>query len=415
MTHYPTTFLSLIGLALGGLSMACAEDTGKAPGAKNLSTKMDTLNQAETSQPGIVLTGYADIGYIYNFVDTQGVVTARPYGSDQGAKGDFSVHQVKLVLEKALNEDNDLQTGFRLDLWAGEDAADFSGNTGGGALDGDSLYVQQAFLQLRIPVGNGLDLWIGKWQQPLGFETEERATNLNITGGYSALGDPGGTIGVLGIYPLHEQWELLFGLMNGSGADDHFGLGGEDDGAALTGQIRYASQSGNYHEALGVYYAWDGDPGYNANDTSVTGLNLCGDWAPILTNDKLLFAYNVTWIHMDSFAPGSGDSDYLGIGVYAKYLLTNALSIATRAEYAYTDDNQFLDLTGGLARAPNLGSNDLWSWTATLGFDVFDNVLLRAEYRLDWGNDLVNVSPGTLPFHSEDIAHTIAFEAVYSF
>jgi hypothetical protein len=35
------------------------------------------------------------------------------------------------------------------------------------------------------------------------------------------------------------------------------------------------------------------------------------------------------------------------------------------------------------------GTN-LWEYTLTAGFNVIDNLLLRAEYRMDWGSNIVS-------------------------
>ena len=38
----------------------------------------------------------------------------------------------------------------------------------------------------------------------------------------------------------------------------------------------------------------------------------------------------------------------------------------------------------------------LWEYTLTAGFNVIDNLLLRAEYRMDWGaNSTQNSQPNT--------------------
>ncbi|MEM9299076.1 MAG: outer membrane beta-barrel protein, partial [Bacteroidota bacterium] len=106
----------------------------------------------------------------------------------------------------------------------------------------------------------------------------------------------------------------------------------------------------------------------------------------------------------DFNAGRSNDSEYFGTGLYTKYLLTDIISIAGRAEYMHTDDQNIVGLTA------NPSANNLWSLTGTLSFNLLDNLLLRAEYRVDIGND-VAVS-GTA---SDDVVHTIATQAVYSF
>ena len=51
-------------------------------------------------------------------------------------------------------------------------------------------------------------------------------------------------------------------------------------------------------------------------------------------------------------------------------------------------------------------------YTITAGFHLIDNVLIRAEYRLDWGNNLVG-TPGARS--SSGPAQYAGAEVVYSF
>ena len=59
----------------------------------------------------------------------------------------------------------------------------------------------------------------------------------------------------------------------------------------------------------------------------------------------------------------------------------------------------------------------LWEWTLTAGFNVIDNLLIRAEYRLDWGDNSVNNGDtGSSNFNaSSGPAHYAGAEIVYSF
>jgi hypothetical protein len=69
------------------------------------------------------------------------------------------------------------------------------------------------------------------------------------------------------------------------------------------------------------------------------------------------------------------------------------------------------------------GANiDWWEYTLTAGFNVIDNLLIRAEYRLDWGNNSVNnFDTGTNGVNlfnastSSGPAHYAGAEVVYSF
>jgi hypothetical protein len=72
----------------------------------------------------------------------------------------------------------------------------------------------------------------------------------------------------------------------------------------------------------------------------------------------------------------------------------------------------------------NQSGMDLWEYTITAGFNVIDNLLIRAEYRLDWGNNSVygskdnqgaNQNETVVDSVSSGPAHYAGAEVVYSF
>ena len=151
--------------AVASLSLA---DSG--PEASATDTKKIVQNNfVETAQKGVKLSGYVDAGYSYNFVGNgnQSTVNSRAV-TDSAARGDFNLYAFKVALEKALTSENKAQAGFRADVIIGEDAnylksRDSSNNTPVGGtpnsntntdMDSNSLFLEQAYAQFRIPVGN---------------------------------------------------------------------------------------------------------------------------------------------------------------------------------------------------------------------------------------------------------------------
>ncbi|NBS54945.1 hypothetical protein EBT23_05205, partial [bacterium] len=172
--------------AVASLSLA---DSGPEASAKD-TKKMVQNNFVETAQKGIKLSGYVDAGYSYNFAgsgsvlpagQTSGGVTGAPgtvnsrFGSDTASQGDFNLYAVKLALEKALTSENKAQAGFRTDVMIGEDAQYFNNrdSQGNGGVsnyeqNSSSLFLEQAYVSIRAPVGNGWDFKVGKFVSILG-------------------------------------------------------------------------------------------------------------------------------------------------------------------------------------------------------------------------------------------------------
>ncbi|NJK91650.1 MAG: outer membrane beta-barrel protein [Blastochloris sp.] len=395
---------SLLILPLLNLSSLQADST------KNLDKVLEDAIYLETTTPQVHLSGYVDAGYIYNFTGTAAPQSS--YGTDTNAQGEFNLNAVKLVLEKALSEENSFQAGFRVDLMLGEDAGALGANTAA-AGSSDTFYLQQAHVLIRLPLGNGLDLQVGKFGSILGYEADERPANLNITQGFNASLDPGPSVGILASYPLNEQISLIGGLINGNGQDSNVGLDNEGDGYALTGGLSLTHPSAKAETQLTYHYAPWGDSGFaQVEDESLLGLNWWGNWSPLCCNDKLLLAFNASaWFANDFNTPGAGGNDdsssFYTAALYAKYQFNSLFSLAGRTEYAHNDDNNLLALPGR-----SIGfSDDVFSWTTTAGFNLTEELLFRLEYRADLGTSVISDANGL----SGDTAHRASAQVVYTF
>ena len=145
----------------------------------------------ETAKKGVVLSGYVDASYSYNangggtasgWNGTPGPIRTHAFDVDSN---DFNVNQIKLALEKALPEENTWAAGFRVDLMFGEDVKYLTGaGENDPGLGNDTVLVEKAYLQFRVPVGNGLDFKFGKFVSLLGYEVIETPANLNGSRGY---------------------------------------------------------------------------------------------------------------------------------------------------------------------------------------------------------------------------------------
>ncbi|HEY8965517.1 MAG TPA: outer membrane beta-barrel protein, partial [Candidatus Methylacidiphilales bacterium] len=151
--------------------------------AKDLKKKIeDQAIYVETAKPGIVLSGYVDAGYQYSFTGS-GTTTgnARFPGDRTASGGRFDVNAVKIALEKPLSTKNEFTSGFRVDGMVGADVAAPTATTTSITGGTNATAIEQAYVQLRVPAGNGIDLKIGKFVTILGYEVIERPANLNVS------------------------------------------------------------------------------------------------------------------------------------------------------------------------------------------------------------------------------------------
>ena len=94
--------------------------------------------------------------------------------------------------------------------------------------------------------------------------------------------------------------------------------------------------------------------------------------------------------------------------------------MASRGEYLGANNTWILGNQGsgasiGLDGRHMTGEN-LWEYTLTAGFNVIDNLLIRAEYRMDWGSNIYSSSSGGRSAdQSGGPAYYAGAEVVYSF
>ena len=466
--------LAILGVLATVASLSIADS---APEASAKDTKKVVQNNfVETAQKGIKLSGYVDAGYAYNFTGTgnQSVVDSR-FGSDTAQRGDFQLYALKIALEKALSTENKAQAGFRADVLIGEDANYFidrsspnnnlNGGSGsvagnGGPTNSDSnsnaLFLEQAYVSIRAPVGNGWDFKVGKFVSILGYEVIERPANMNVTYGLLFQQMPLYYTGVLSSYKFDDYLDGKLGVVNGSNSDNNTTLDPNvGDGCAVLAALNVTAPGGNANWSNNFQYstqadnntatgAYDSTTPQNTGGTDPTTggvvtqsgnlivYNTWGNWAPKFADDKLLLAFQGVLGNSTGSAncntgftqfPFGINSTWYGAGAYAKYQFNDWFSLASRGEYLGSNNSGKFGSQGTNNTNQNQGSTHVtgcnwWEYTLTAGFNVIDNLLLRAEYRLDWGSNINGnaesyVSPGGGAGGGP--CHYAGAEVVYSF
>ena len=439
--------------AVASLSLADSAPEASAQDTK----KMVQNNFVETAQKGIKLSGYVDTGYSYNFTGQGGnsQVNSRVQ-SDSAQQGDFNLYAVKLALEKVMTSENKAQAGFRVDVMIGEDAKYLAnpanpqptttGTQYNASQDSNYLFLEQAYVQLRAPVGNGWDFKVGKFASILGYEVMERPANMNITYGLLYNQFPFWYTGVLSSYKFDEYLDGKLGVANGANSDNNTTTSGGSDGVALLAALNVTAPGGNANWSHNFEYSTASENS-TANSTTQNALpsnvgsttaaggawtiiyNSWGNWAPKFANDKLLLAFDSVLGNTagangtNGGATGANNTTWWGASAYAKYQFNDWFSLCSRGEYLGSNNSAVTGNNGASATPSGtqlIGGDEYatgestWEYTLTAGFNVIDNLLIRAEYRLDWGSSVIrqnNFAETT----SGGPAHYAGAEVVYSF
>lgn len=182
----------------------------------------------------LVLTGYVDATYMYNF--GPGTATSPiDFANDTIPKGDFNLSALWLRLDKPLNRENTLEAGFQAGFMLGEDATLYaaagSANQPSGP-DSNALYVGEAFAKFWVPEAQ-MEMWVGKFQSVIGYETIWRPDNPCITFGIADAFMPQDNTGFLAIFAPDPLCDVGVGLGNCSGESNDVASFGAGDEAAI--------------------------------------------------------------------------------------------------------------------------------------------------------------------------------------
>jgi hypothetical protein len=398
------------------------------------------INYVETAQKGITLSGYVDVSYTEQF---GGRGTA--FGGGAAAlhqfdvnNNNFNVQAVKIALEKALPDKNDWAAGFRIDTILGSDAK-FLGDSAFGASSGGTatsypIALEQALVKFRIPVGNGLDIYAGKFVTFLGYEVIESPANLNFSRGLlftNAI--PLTHTGVYADYKFNDTIEAKFGVVDGwnnsvSGASADPAARYAFGGKAITGQVNVTAPGKNANICTSFIYSPDSTEPSGVNGGGDNGpsavFDIWGNWNPTFVKDSALtLGFNVDLGYSGATGvpagvdggPVNDSTTWYGVAMYASYKFNKVFTLSARGEYLHEDSADFAKYgVGGTFTGEPTGADfvpqaqDDFSETLTASFSIWDNLLTRAEYRFD------SLSAGATG-NGYTTQNEVSLEAVYSF
>ena len=381
----------------------------------------EKANMVQTALSATTLSGYVDTSAQWNFGTGNDFSPPYKFGGADKADG-FNLNVVQIRIEKPLDE-AEWAAGYRVDLWAGPDANTL--NTQSILTDGHSDFaIRQAYVALRVPVGNGIDWKVGVFDSIIGYESVESPNNPNYTRSYGHSIEPQTHTGVLASYRFCDIFSASVGIANTTGptinnrANDpiatafnpdasakaesyktymgSFALTAPDSLGFLAGSTLYAGIVNGFNESYG-----DNSTSYYVGTTLAT---------PVQG-----LRFGASFDYLDVHGPSSGP-DYRGgetwaLGGFASFQATEKLSFHGRVEYLRDrGDQKFF-----------FGYPDkVLDMTLTAQYDLWKNVLSRIELR--WDHDLTDTGAYGPPstesdgeFGRMDNAWMLAANIIYKF
>ncbi len=451
----------ITGLALtafiGFASSAFADDT-KVAGKKSLERRIAELEarlkdagaDGGVKGSGIKVSGYVDTSYLVNLADrTETGPVAGSSGQNTGRVFDnqfdaFNVNAVKLTIEKS-KDASKFPAGFRVDTIMGSDAKVLQNSTRAFNGIGESaLFLEQAYVDLSIPVGNGIGVKVGKMAALIGYEVTESPANWQFSRSDAFRLSPFTHTGAHFSYAWNDTVTTTAAVINGW--DSIVANSGQDASnpnanLAFVGRVDVTGPKTSFGDfgafVAGMYDNEDTLGGATTlNNPNTYVWNIGGTWTQPFKVKELTLGidYLYRYTETSTAAAAANIANEIvpvtasAFSAYGKWDWNKWTSTSGRFSTTWYQNNRATGVAGnpisldpfavqsGTAGRPR--DTDLYSFTLTQAFNVWKDTLLRLEWRRDWTpSDQVGFGAASAASH-DDIRKdqdTIAVNVVYSF
>jgi hypothetical protein len=366
----------------------------------------DAAAGAEALAASTTLSGYVSTGYHYGNGQEPG---GENYFRAADGQNAFSLDVVDLKLSSAQG-DGAMATGYTVELWMGPAASDIGTQDSG---TGGTVELMQANIDLRLDVGNGIDLKVGQFGTIVGNDVYNYNENALYTHSWAFAIEPTHHTGILADYTVSEGLTVGLGLANTNSNATNGSSGGDGSSKTWLASVSYTlpDSLGTYLGGSELYYGYVAGPQSNQGATSGDGSDTEYQYASLSTPLPIAnLSHKVTWTNVEYGAAVASSSV---AGYHLSYALNADTTINARAEIG--NINADLDGGGTIAAVDSFENADsLRSLTLGINHKIWENVISRIEYRHDSHDSDVAADQNntTSRGSSQD---TIALNLIYSF
>ncbi|HIG28830.1 MAG TPA: hypothetical protein EYQ50_13940 [Verrucomicrobiales bacterium] len=372
-------------------------------------------SSVKTALSSTTISGYVETSAIWQPGD--GNLTAGRSFDGADKMDGFNFHVANIVLQSPLDEGN-WAAGYTVDLLFGPDA-NLYGTTSSIAGSANSDFaIKQATVDLRVPVGNGIDVRMGTFDTVVGYEVFASGSNPNFGRSYGYFIEPFAHTGVLGSYQFNDYIGLSLGI-----ADSYFNAVN-----ARPQAINFADGSESEKTFLGLLTlnAPDSWGFLSGSSLAIGGVNGNGNGGPnggAGGNDEdssNWYASLTVPMPVDGLAAGIAydysdntfgfDSHAWALATYISYQATEKLALHGRIDYTEASNGiYYFDASAGADK------NELFSLTLTADYALWENVISRAEIRWDSADEDAFGDAGAPAGGDTDDLVSVALNLIYLF
>ena len=364
---------------------------------------------------GVQMSGFVDttLGYNFNTPQTR-TNTLRVFDTQSQS---FMLNNAELNIEKPVSADS--PAGFKTSLMFGTDAEVVGGVTTGLGRTDNEFELKDAYAEYLAPIGEGLDVKVGKFATLHGAEVIESKDNWTVSRsllfGYAI---PFTHTGVRATYPWSKQFSTTVGFDNGWDVVDDNNQGKTIETAFTFTPNDQMSLTTNYmlgpEQTVSTAQPMAGGA-FGSNSHWRHLIDVVASYTPIAPLQlKANFDYGV-----EPKGVGIGETaSWVGLAGYARYALTDDWALALRTEWFHDADGvrtAFRDVgtfgTGAINGISGRNLN-LWEFTLATEYKLNSHLISRLEYRHDGASEEI--------FRKNDIGQgssqdTVALEFIAPF
>jgi hypothetical protein len=357
-----------------------------------------------TALSSTTISGYVDVSAHWNLGSGNGNPPPYLYNT-LGKQDGFNLNKVKVRIDKPLDE-AEWAAGYRADLLFGPDANAFG--TSSSFINVSDLAIQQAYVALRAPFGNGLDLKAGVFDSIIGYESHDSGNNPNYTRSYGTTLEPHTHTGVLATYQVMDSLGVAVGIANTMGPTINGRSPRAESQKTYMGSVAFTIPEDWGFLTGSTVYAGAVE-GFGAPDEDQANYYIGATIATPVTGLRVGAAFD----YVNDFSPGGVNlghaKSYAG---YVSFQATEKMSLHARAEYG----DAFLGLADQDVDPGEGAHFDVFALTGTVEYELWRNVLSRLELRWDHaadGSEPFGGDPGGAPSKKNEFL--VAANMIYKF
>lgn len=349
------------GLAVAG--MICLAPVAQAQEA--------AANAVQTKLATTTMSGYVSTSYRWDPGSKDGTTAY----SKASSPDRFSLDVVDLMFRSPIGA-GDWAAGYTVEIWAGPLANTRKVNDSG--TDTGNFALEQANIDLHVPVGSGLDVKIGHFNTIVGYESDHHSTNPHFSQSWGLTIEPTHHTGLMSSYKVNDSLQVGLGIANTAFGSAMNAVPRNKEAKTLLATLNYtlpdnlsvlSGRTLNFGYIDGRGQSLNSATGQPGN-TEVDKQHFYAGIKDIPVTEKLTLGLAYDLDKVDG-----ASNDNWSIHTYLSYQINDKTSVNFRY---------------GFVEAPHIttdGGFEGHSFTVTLNHDIWDGVVSRLEYRHDEGSD----------------------------